>query len=174
MKKILLLVGIIIIVSVFYIYYPRTINLDAQGLKYRLGAGSIGNEQLINLHINGKMYKSITGNKTFKGIIEFEDDGFPVPKEHRQLEINFQRTNVGIIKYHYNQDDKPVTFMFGSIYISKDFSKVTIAVLDHEEDSVSWTGEDGIMITSPASNRSEAIDISNELMKGTLDGHKLK
>lgn len=174
MKKILLLVGIILIISAFYIYYPRTINLDAQGLKYRLGAGSIENEQLINLHIKGKMYKSITGNKTFKGIIEFEDDGLPVPKEHRQLEVNFYRTNVGVIAYQYNLDGKPKIFVFGSIYIYKDFSKITIAVLDHEGDHGSWTGEDGIMITAPTSSRSEAIDISNELMKGSLNGYKLK
>lgn len=174
MKKVLFLVGVILIVSTFYIYYPRTINLDAQGLKYRLGAGSVGNEQLINLYIKGKMYRSLIGNKTFKGIIELEDDVIPVPRGHRQLEINFYRTNAGVITYHYDQDGKPVTFVLGSIYINKDFNKISIAVLDHEGERGSWTGEAGIMITAPTSTRSEAIDISNELMKDNLNGYKLK
>jgi|LSQX01.2.fsa_nt_gb hypothetical protein len=174
MKKILLFVGVILIICIFYIYYPRRIDLDTQGLKYRLGDGSAGNEQLINIYIKGKMYRGLTGNKTFKGIIDFEDDGIPVPKVHRQLEINFFRGYAGVIAYQYNQDGKPVIFTIGSIYTNKNFNKISIAVLDHEGSGGSWTSEDGIMITAPASSRSEAIDISNKLMKDYLNGYKMK
>lgn len=61
--------------------------------------------------------------------------------------------------------------------INDDFSKLTVMVLKPDEADSSrkgWSGRDGLMISAPAKNRSEALEVSNEFMKEYLQGYVLE
>lgn len=48
---------------------------------------------------------------------------------------------------------------------------MTIAISDKENDKQgSWSSDNGSMVTAPATNRTEAIGISNEIMSKYLNG----
>ncbi|MGM0884055.1 MAG: hypothetical protein ACQEXQ_23840 [Bacillota bacterium] len=183
MKKKLIFLAIAIIILVLSTYialilYPKNIQLNAQGIKYRLGEENIGSEKLININIKGKLYMSITGNKNFKGTIDIEGEDIPVPENQRELEINFYKENNGVIVYSYIENGNPKLYQYGSIFTNSDFSKVTMLVtdkvnIDGNEGGV-WKVENGQMISVPAKNRAESISLSNELMNEYLKGYKLK
>jgi len=174
LKKIILIALIIISVCTIYIYYPRTVDRNFQGLIYRLGTDNVGSEKQINIIVKGKMYRSLSLSKRFKGTIECEGYEIPIPKDYN-LDIFFYKSNSGYIYYNIDQG-LSLDITFGRIYINKDFSKFTIAVIEYTDESRragGWSGEDGLMITAPCTSRSEALDISNELMKDSLNGFVL-
>lgn len=178
MKKLLL--GSIVILGMIIIYFvistfPRDIQINAEGMKYRLGNENIGKEESVRIKIDGKLYKSIAGNKTFKGIIHIEGEEIPVPENQRQLEIHFRKERYGSVVYTYIEDGKPYMFNYGTIYIDKSFSKATFTVFDRMDNNQgTWSADNGIMISVPASDRGEALGISNMLMNKYLDGYVLK
>lgn len=161
MKKVLLSLAIIFLLAyVFYIVYPRDINFIAKGVKYRLGNEYDGIEQTLNIQIKGKLYSSFSGDKTFKGIIEIEGEVTPVPENQRELELHFYKGLSALIIYPYNNYGKGEHFIYGYLYINRKFNKVTIAIQEGHE----WNGKNGLMFTAPATNKSDALQISNELM----------
>ncbi|WP_337100044.1 hypothetical protein [Paenibacillus sp. YIM B09110] len=179
MKKILLalavIIGISLIVYLVYVFYPKEVDLNAQGIKYQLGNQSDALEQPVTIHIMGKMYRSFSGNRTFKGTVDIEGEELPVPENQREIVINFYKGRNGVLAYPYNKDAMPYIYMVGQIYINRDFSRAAIAVLDKQQgDQGQWSGENGLMIAVPAANRSDALNISNELMNKYLDGYNLE
>ena len=187
MKK-LTVIGIIIFLTITAIvlvinFYPKEVNIDAQGIKYRLGVEHIGSEKLVNVKIEGKLYKRISGERRFKGTIDIEDEEIPVPIDQRKLEIAIASNGWGAINYPYFTSSKKDNVVdgtnihpYGSLFINSNFSKVTILLSDQNENESdgnigeSWNSENGYMITVPASNRGEAILLSNELMEQFLQG----
>jgi hypothetical protein len=148
-----------------------------KGLKYQLGSENNHFTKPVTISIDGKLLKSITGIKTFIGTINIEGENIPVPEDQRELEINFQPDGAGHIVYGYFENGRPGTYSYGTLYVNKDFSKVTVATFEKDgvdRSSGSWTSEDGFMITAPAGNRAEALKISNELMKDYLKSNPLK
>ncbi|MEL7597140.1 MAG: hypothetical protein AAGU01_02945, partial [Clostridiaceae bacterium] len=60
---------------------------------------------------------------------------------------------------------------YGPIYINNDFSQLTINIMEPQNlyiPNKKWIGDNGLMISAPASNRKEALQISNSLMKYIL------
>ena len=169
----LVLLGVSMLVFVIYSYYPKDVLINTQGIKYRLG--NVEYEQSIHVLVKGKMYKSFSGNRTFRGVIELEGEDLPVPQSQRQLELHFFKEFFAVFIYPYVENGRPFHHIVGTLYLDKDFTKATITLLEKQEDQrESWNGTNGLMITAPASNRREAIDISNELMNKYLDGFRLK
>ena len=80
---------------------------------------------------------------------------------------------MGTIVYGYFKNGKPETDSYGIIFANKDFNKVTIGEFREDHNGKAWTGRDGWMITGPANSKSEALIISNKLMKKILR-NKLK
>ncbi len=181
MKKIvlpsILIIGAALSIYVIMTIYPKPIQFNAQGIKYRLGDENTGLEKSINVSIKGKLYSSMTGNKTFKGTITIEGEEIPVPENQRELEIHFRKERHGGMVYFYIEDGMPYLFHYGAIYTDRTFSKVTFMVFDREKEDKSrgtWNADNGLMISAPASNRVEAVRISNELMNKYLNGNILK
>ena len=50
---------------------------------------------------------------------------------------------------------------YGEIFIGKKLEDLTICVRDEQND---WNSKDGFMVSAPAKNREEALEISNRLM----------
>ncbi|GMK37096.1 hypothetical protein PCCS19_01490 [Paenibacillus sp. CCS19] len=63
------------------------------------------------------------------------------------------------------------SFLLGELYANNDFSQITLTLYDHQEDgSSSWGGDDGLMLSAPAKDRTEAIRLANKLMAHRLEG----
>ncbi|GGG83655.1 hypothetical protein [Paenibacillus radicis (ex Gao et al. 2016)] len=173
----LTIIGIIIAVFLIcFLYIARGYNVSLEGLKYQLGEEHAQVSESAVLKIDGKVKKSITGQRTFIGTIDISGDDNPVPKEHRKLEIKLQRDGSGIIIYNYNDKGIPVMYSYGTLYTNSNFSEVTIAIFDRKEQSSSgsWRAEDGLMFSAPANSRDEALAISNRRMSRVLQDVTLK
>ncbi|MFF2094027.1 hypothetical protein [Paenibacillus sp. NPDC058174] len=168
-----------IVIAVFlicFLYIARGYEVNLEGLKYQLGQAHVQVSESALIKIEGKVKKSITGQKTFIGTIEIAGDDNPVPEKYRKLEIKLQSDDSGIIIYNYNDNGIPVMYSYGTLYTNSDFSEVTIAIFDRKEQSSSgiWTAEDGLMFSAPASSREEALAISNRRMSRVLQGTSLE
>ncbi|MGF7050650.1 hypothetical protein J2T13_005200 [Paenibacillus sp. DS2015] len=189
MKKLTFISIIIILIALAIVIvinlYPKEVKINAQGIIYRLGTEHLESVKLVNVNIEGKLYKSISGERRFKGTIDIEDEEIPVPLDQRKLEIPITSDGWGAISYPYfvyrssdGGTESTGIYQYGSLVINNDFSKVTILVSDrnqlNDNESEVWSAENGQMITVPATSRSEAISISNEIMELFLKGLKLK
>lgn len=110
MKK-LTVIGILIILTTIAIVlvinlYPKEVNIDAQGIKYRLGKEQKGSEQLVAVKIEGKLYKRISGERRFEGTIDIEGEEIPVPPDQRKLDILIGNDGWGAITYPYFTSSK--------------------------------------------------------------------
>ncbi|WP_042164664.1 hypothetical protein [Paenibacillus gorillae] len=167
----LTILGIIIaVLLICFLYIAREYKVSLEGFKYQLGEENVPVSESAVLKIDGKVKKSITGQRTFIGTIDISGEDIPVPEKYRKLEIKLQRDGSGVIIYHYNDKGLPVIYSYGTLYASSDFSEVTIAIFDRQEHSSSgvWTAEDGLMFSAPSNSREEALSISNRRMSRVL------
>lgn len=154
---------VILIVIVFYTY-PRQINKSLEGIVYRNGSENNNYEEKVDIKINGTLRYNLLGNKVFKGAIKINGkDTFKFSGE--QLNIVFLPllgTNVGELHNFYSD-----IFVYGFIYINGEFDQLTIQKIEkYSNGEVGWKVENGLMISAPATNRNEAVRISNEILKG--------
>jgi hypothetical protein len=154
-------IAIILILVVFSIWFifPKQHTKTLQGISYQLGNEEALQE--VTISIDGEVNRGLFGKKTFEGFLEIQGEELPVPKGERNITINFNENGYGIIVYAGFSDGQPYSYSYGSIFANYDFSKVTIL-------KGSWDARDGNMITAPAKNYTEALNISNELMKDFL------
>ena len=154
---------VILIVIVFYTY-PRQINKSLEGIVYRNGSENNNYEEKVDIKINGTLRYNLLGNKVFKGAIKINGkDTFKFNGE--QLNIVFLPllgANVGELHHFYSD-----IFVYGYIYINGEFDQLTIQKVEkYSNGEVGWKVENGLMISAPATNRNEAVRISNEILKG--------
>ena len=174
----ILIISIAFLAFTLISIYPQTTHLHAQGIKYRLGEEHIGEEKSIAIDMKGTVYTSLTGNKRFVGTISIEGEEIPVPENQRQLEIRLGKDLSGIMLYPYMEDEKIHHFLYATIFVNRSFREATFTVIDYLDlvegnQGGNWSGDDGLMISVPASDRAEALRISNHLMKDDLDGYIL-
>lgn len=175
MKKVIMigiaLLGISAAAYLAYWFYPREVNLEAQGIQYRLGHPSAENTRPLRVSIQGKIYRSLNGDRTFTGTVDLEGVDIPVPKNQRVMDFkSFQGSKAFHLAYAYNHNGKPYIYMMGMLYPNDDFSAAVITLVEYKEDGGSWSGSDGLMVAAPAANREEAVALSNELMRDDLNG----
>jgi len=86
----------------------------------------------------------------------------------------YRSFNAYALTYPFIENGKPRIYSQGTLFVNDDFSKIAIALIEHEADQGHWGADDGLMIAAPALNREEAVVLSNEVMREYLDGHVLK
>lgn len=166
MKKFLLALLAVVIVAVgwYFIYtHPKHINESLLGVEYRSGQPNVAVKP-VTVQINGTLEKSIRGILTFEGTIKLKGNSRLNPDNNRPLTIPFNGPGgMGWMVYGYwKKDGTPVNHGYAPIFINAGFSEVSILETN------------SLTITAPASNRSQAVSISNALMKGWLKGDKVK
>lgn len=159
---------LVLLEAVFFVWFysPKPLNHTFEGISYQLGTNQNVKPEII--HIEGTLQRNWNGARTFSGIIEIEDEELPIP--NHEITIKFETEGRGSMRYSGFSEGKLYSHSYGSLYIEKDFSSFTIAKYIHEKDfrRSSWSGKDGLMISAPASNRAEALTLSNELMENYL------
>jgi len=179
MKRVILIGALLLFaaaaVGLVYWFYPQTVDFEARGMKFRLGAEAAVEERPLKVSIQGKIYRNFKGERTFKGTVELEGEDIPVPEDQRTVELKRYRSfNAYALTYPFIENGKPRIYSQGTLFVNDDFSKIAIALIEHEADQGHWGADDGLMIAAPALNREEAVVLSNEVMREYLDGHVLK
>jgi hypothetical protein len=173
---ILLALTALVLLLIALRFMPKQYNMTLEGVRYQLGAENMEYEQPAIMHINGTLQKSLTGSRTFKGTINIEGETLPVPEDQREITVQFDANGQGIISYVYFDDGRPGVYAYGAIFINDDISKVSISAFgkDTHDNREGWTAADGFMITAPARDRTEALNIANVLMKDYMLGKSLR
>ncbi len=145
---------------------PKKIEKVYDGVEFQLGSEK---EEKVTITLSGKLTKSLFGEKTFRGSLQINDEVIPSALAYEDtIEVIFGKIWVGgIIQYlEHTEDGLGRVFSYGIIYVNDDFSELTIAKNEQSGNGTSeWNGENGRMISAPASNRVEALAISNRLLK---------
>lgn len=162
MKKIVRIVIIIIIICVIgsgaYYAIPRKVNLTYDGIRYRIGDQL--QEEKVLISINGIYKKRFHNTDFFKGHITVDKVVLDATKNETGLFIGGPSRMIGY------KDKENRTFVYGEIFVGNNFDTLTICV---QEKLQGWNSDTGIMISAPAKNRIDGLQISNELMKNVLD-----
>lgn len=172
MKKVLFAVAVVVIVAVVWIAiytHPKHVTKTFTGVEYHAGVASAAVKP-VRVTVTGTLQRFIGGILTFEGIIKLEGNTQTNPDNNRLLTVHFDGPGgMGLIDYGYYTNGTPVTHPYGNIFISHNFAELVIL-----ESNGGWTSTDGLTIAAPASNRSQALSISNNLMKGWLNGQTVK
>jgi hypothetical protein len=134
---------------------------------YRLGSGSL--VENIDINVNGYFSRGLFKGDRFEGTINIGD------KELQKLDMMFAKDKGGIL-FYYDETTGDYT-SHGQIYFDNKREKIAITVFDQSRQDKSkknWSSNNGLMISAPANNRAEALEISNELLKETLENKLLK
>lgn len=169
----------VVVFTAIFIWYKNTIKISQSivGINYQLGEGNHELVRPIKVQINGYLNRNLNGTKTFKGTISFLDQSVPSSFEGNNLNITFSKRGDGLLIYKNIKDGVPVFFSYGIIFINKQFSEFTIMKYTSENNDPTkktWSADNGLMISGPAQNREQAIDLSNKLTRDYLKKYTLK
>jgi hypothetical protein len=177
MRKIIyLLISLFIILALFALWYiyPKQVNKTFDGVLYQIGNDDKDIEN-VSIKVEGKLKKTPFGSKVFRGKIQINNEVLPTPKSDQEyIEINFGFAGEGGVIQNWEYNENPLTsiglYSYGILYIDDKFNELTIAKYDNprEQNGVMWNGEDGYVISAPTSTRSEALEMTNRLMKSFL------
>ncbi|WP_172193913.1 hypothetical protein [Saccharibacillus qingshengii] len=161
--------------ALLWVYGPRSVDLDVQGVKYRLGEELTEETQLVRVNIEGDIWRSWRGVPRFVGTIDIEGEVPEVPAERKKVEVGLGGSAVDrLIVYDYFDDEGLHTVTYGSLYTDSDMRQVSINVFDESGGGQGWSSESGTMVTAPAQNWQQALELANKLMQGEREGEVLK
>lgn len=146
---------------------PKNINQEFDGFVYGVGGKSNEINEKVTITIKGRLEQKILSQDRFKGIIDIKGD---VPKDmivdNKEVEIVFLKNSGSLSFADYSHPTEHNNY--GNLYINNDFSELTIIIYElfesgKEEATYEWDPAGGLLISGPATNRKEAINISNKL-----------
>lgn len=127
----------------------------------------------ITLNLNGTLDTSLFGKQTFTGAVTIVGSTIPNRDNGKPLEIVLNSQAGGGQMVYWDRSSNTF-YTYGSMYSNRRFNEFTIAVFQPEGKGQGWNGGNGLMLSAPAQTRTEALQISNELMKDSLFGRVLK
>lgn len=172
----LLILGVILtaLTAGIWLYLPREVDVRLEGVKYRLGAKNVSEVDSATIQIEGTVRRTLKGHRLFRGTVVIDDGPMPIPKEQMTNRTFVARKGEGFMLMYQWFEDGSIgnSFSLGELYVDNDFRELTLTLFEQREDSQSgyWSGEDGLMLTAPAKDRTEAIHLANKLMSHTLKG----
>ncbi|MBH5317648.1 hypothetical protein I6N90_07515 [Paenibacillus sp. GSMTC-2017] len=167
-----IIVSIALIVGLYVWYsYPKSIDIEINAVEYQVGLKDQQKTRSFTIKIDGYFSKKLNGTKDFDGTIHLPNELLPLPDSRKTLNISFDKQGVGTLIYSYVDNKYTKLYSFGTIFINKDFTQVSIMNTSQDR---KWSADDGQMIAGPAENREEALAISVKLMKKYLNGYPLK
>ncbi|WP_343841788.1 hypothetical protein [Salinibacillus aidingensis] len=164
MKKYITLFSIvIIIITILYLVwyaFPKNFNSTFNGILFNLDDPDV--EENVSIYFDGTIRKRLNGEMTYDGIVRIKGDKFPVPKGKRDLIINFDKNGMGLMTYmYYTENGEPKHYVYGTITLNEDLTKLTILRYRNNGSHGSWTKNDGDIISAPATTRKEALKIAD-------------
>lgn len=120
------------------------------GVAYNLGVANTNYEASV-IKISGTVSNPSSGVESFGGV--FEIDG-------REYQLNYSSGGSNLLSY---ASKAGYTRTFGQAFMNEDFSEIVILVIED-----GWSSNEGPMLTYPAINKEEALEIANRLMADYL------
>lgn len=151
--------GIFYFIFVLFIIYllswqPKECYYTFKGVMYRLNDTGVIKETSVSF--DGKEIKPIFGRVRYFGSIIIDNEKYNI------FEKKFDKYNSAQLDYF---TDSGSCGSLGNIYFDKSYDKLTITLNEKTGlNSYGWGTDDGLMISAPATNREEALIITNELM----------
>ena len=128
------------------------------GITYRLGDES--SFEVSEIEFIGRRTKSLLRKGKFEGIVIFGEHELEV-----SLFLDNDNSDV-LVGWTPDYDNDVI----GRLYSNNNFEQITICI--HEKkgfNSKSWNSDTGLMFSGPATNREEALEISNDLIHRKFD-----
>ncbi len=125
---------------------------------YRLGDSNYSEN--IKMEINGYFSKGLLKGDKFEGYISIGDN------ELSKINMRFDKFNRGLL-FCFDENVGDYT-SYGDMFSDQMMKEFTICILEEDKQTKggkTWSPIEGLMISAPASNRVEAIEISEKLMK---------
>ncbi|MBD3918459.1 hypothetical protein H8B09_06810 [Paenibacillus sp. PR3] len=171
----LLIIGVLVTAIAYGLwrYSAREVDVRLEGLKYRLGTINASEVEPATIQIEGTVRRTLSGKREFRGTVEIEGESIPVKKEIvKNLTFSARKGEAFHLIYPwYDGEGNMYSFQLGDLYANDDFSQVTLTLYDQREDgSRYWGGDDGLMLTAPAKDRTDAVRLANKLMAHRLEG----
>lgn len=153
-------------------YSARHVDVRLEGLKYRLGTINASEVEPATIRIEGTVRRTLSGKREFRGIVEIEGESTPVKKESmKNLSFSAREGEPFYLTYPWFEGGSMHIFQLGDLYANDDFTQATLVLYDQREDgSRYWGGDDGLMLTAPAKDRTEAVQLANKLLAHLLEG----
>lgn len=170
MKRITTVIFVIIlmvIAAITFRTYPRNISLSLKGVEYQLGRSSHYDIKPITLKVKGIRKTSLLGHHTFTGTITIIRNSAP---NHGIIRSSVNSFTSGDPLAYLDSHSKVVTY--GVMFNNSNMSKITVEVF---QPNGGWNSGNGLMISAPARTRTQALQVSNTLVKFQLiHGYPLK
>ncbi|WP_055666211.1 hypothetical protein [Desnuesiella massiliensis] len=166
-KKIYVYIIIALLLLCTLYLYPRKFNNSYNAIIYRLGDKS--HSENIQINIEGWISNRFFRSPSFKGTI------FIGEKKLSDINMKFDKNNKADIFYF---DEASGEYRSYGFIVAKNIRKqftVGISEAKNPDDSAKhWSSKDGLMLSAPANNRDEALEISKNLMKPLINSSILK
>lgn len=151
-----------LLLGVLYLYYraPKLVKLEYRGIYYQLGNPEMTEE--VPVIFDGYLTRGLWLEDSFQGTVTIGDATL------NKVDIRLPKDSPSVIVYYDDATKDYVTY--GALY-SKDIKKsftIIVHQYDKATDSDRWSSADGYMISAPAQDRPEALELSNQLMKEYL------
>jgi hypothetical protein len=165
--KIIIFIIFIAIAASYIVYtYPKHLTKEFDGILYRLGDSDKEYASKVKVTFSGVYSKNFIFGNNFKGDIFINGSKVDVN------EVKFDKYNRGILGRYYNENTGE-NVLLSMIIMDSNFNKFTIAVDDlhsktEDSESYTWSTNEGLVITAPAKNRSEALNITKEIFSKYL------
>lgn len=148
------IVGVLLLIAaVCLLPLPRYIDVEHQGLQWRLGTPDYAEPRTVS--INGTYYDYLFRRDTFSGFIRVE--GYPLT-DKAVLSCIIEKGHYGFCSY---MGDDGMATSIGSQLMQPDGSEIMLLISEDGH----WDGKGGLMLTAPSTTREEAVAMANRLAK---------
>lgn len=155
-KLIIIVIVLFVVIGLVY-FYPQKINREYSGIQYRIENDSY--EEQTDITVKGYITKGLLQGDRFEGSITIGE------KELPKLDMRFS-DNYGAPLLYYDEASGDYR-SYGQIYMDNSREKISISIFEPKDQKgkQSWSSKDGLVISAPANNINEAIEITNELIR---------
>ncbi|GEN45703.1 hypothetical protein [Alkalibacillus haloalkaliphilus] len=177
-KGLWLIVSLVVFGSIFWL--SRTVEYvdeTYEGLLFQVGEGNEDLEEIVTVELDGEFINHMFSDERFEGTMTI--DGVIHPAETASadvLEITFVEDGFRRGDVTYIDRDGDALQSIGHLHMSDDFSELTIQVwgedIHNTPELGSWTSDDGHVISAPASDREEGLEVLNRLVSPIFDGYE--
>lgn len=155
-NKLIIAAVIVAVLAVCVLPWRHRIDCTLQGIQCRLGdADYIENR---TVYIKGVYSNYLFRDDKFNGKIEVEGYEYTSGVD---VALFFVGNAAGISIY----DDTVKEHRYMSMYTTPTFSKLVLLVFELEGMGSSWSGENGLIIAAPATDRKQAVNVAKEFSK---------
>ncbi|MGL4335873.1 MAG: hypothetical protein ACRCST_03190 [Turicibacter sp.] len=154
----------LIVFLLYMIPYTETIDVSLDGMQCRIGEDIC--EEQKTVIISGKFKRYLFKADHFKGIIQVSGYDF---KHIDNLVEFYVDDGYGYINYIGFTDGYPEIEFLGTLLFAPHFKEVLVLISEpvYDSDSKSWSAEDGLYVSAPATNKADALEIAAKLSQNS-------